>query len=65
MTCVRMDRSTHHAAAQTAAAPVAPPKAEVLGVPLALTDYDGTLDWIDATVGQAVAATSASPPPTR
>ena len=22
----------------------------MLGVPLALTDYDGTLDWIDATV---------------
>jgi len=28
--------------------PVAPPTAEVLGVPLALIDYDGTLDWIDA-----------------
>ena len=25
---------------------------EVLGVPLALTDYDGTLDWIDATVAR-------------
>ena len=28
----------------------APPTADVLGVPLALTDYEGTLDWIDATV---------------
>jgi N-acetylglucosaminyldiphosphoundecaprenol N-acetyl-beta-D-mannosaminyltransferase len=27
-----------------------PAEAEVLGVPLALTDYQGTLDWIDATV---------------
>ena len=26
------------------------PAAEVIGVPLALTDYDGTLDWIDAAV---------------
>jgi N-acetylglucosaminyldiphosphoundecaprenol N-acetyl-beta-D-mannosaminyltransferase len=26
------------------------PTADVAGVPLALTDYDGTLDWIDATV---------------
>jgi hypothetical protein len=40
------------------AAPGSPPTVEVLGVPLALTDYDGTLDWIDA-------ATSASPRHTR
>jgi N-acetylglucosaminyldiphosphoundecaprenol N-acetyl-beta-D-mannosaminyltransferase len=32
------------------AAPGLPPTAEVLGVALALTDYAGTLDWIDATV---------------
>ena len=33
-----------------AAAPAPPPVADqpVLGVPLALTDYEGTLDWIDA-----------------
>ncbi len=32
-------------------APVtAPPTATVLGVPLALTDYEDTLDWIDAAV---------------
>jgi N-acetylglucosaminyldiphosphoundecaprenol N-acetyl-beta-D-mannosaminyltransferase len=27
------------------------PAADVLGVPLALTDYEGTLDWIDAAAG--------------
>lgn len=27
-----------------------PPSVDVLGVPLGLTDYDRTLDWIDATV---------------
>jgi N-acetylglucosaminyldiphosphoundecaprenol N-acetyl-beta-D-mannosaminyltransferase len=27
-----------------------PPTSAVLGVPLALTDYEGTLDWIDAAV---------------
>jgi N-acetylglucosaminyldiphosphoundecaprenol N-acetyl-beta-D-mannosaminyltransferase len=32
------------------AAPLLPDTAEVLGVPLALIDYDGTLDWIDAAV---------------
>jgi N-acetylglucosaminyldiphosphoundecaprenol N-acetyl-beta-D-mannosaminyltransferase len=30
--------------------PVRPHSAEVLGTPLALTDYEGTLDWIDATI---------------
>jgi N-acetylglucosaminyldiphosphoundecaprenol N-acetyl-beta-D-mannosaminyltransferase len=30
--------------------PAPPPAAEVLGVPLALTDYDRTLDWMDATI---------------
>lgn len=30
----------------------APPAVEVLGVPLALTDYAATMDWIDATVEQ-------------
>jgi N-acetylglucosaminyldiphosphoundecaprenol N-acetyl-beta-D-mannosaminyltransferase len=29
---------------------VAPPTAEVLGIPLALTDYERTMDWIDASV---------------
>lgn len=33
-----------------AAAAVPPPTAEVLGVPMALTDYDRTMDWIDATI---------------
>ena len=30
--------------------PAPPPTADVLGVPLALTDYERTLDWLDATV---------------
>ena len=30
--------------------PAAPPSRAVLGVPLALTDYERTLDWIDQTV---------------
>jgi N-acetylglucosaminyldiphosphoundecaprenol N-acetyl-beta-D-mannosaminyltransferase len=34
----------------TAPAPL--PSAEVLGVPLALIDYEGTLDWIDAAVAE-------------
>jgi len=32
------------------AAVATPPTVTVLGVPLALTDYEGTLDWIDAAV---------------
>jgi N-acetylglucosaminyldiphosphoundecaprenol N-acetyl-beta-D-mannosaminyltransferase len=32
------------------AAPALPPAAEVLGVPLAITDYERTLDWIEASV---------------
>jgi N-acetylglucosaminyldiphosphoundecaprenol N-acetyl-beta-D-mannosaminyltransferase len=41
--------------AQTGPAPdagsaTAPPAVTVLGVPLALTDYERTLDWMDATV---------------
>ena len=44
-----MDQPTTHVAAPPAPAPTTPPTATVLGVPLALTDYDGTLDWIDAT----------------
>ena len=34
------------------AAAVPPPTATVLGVPLALTDYERTLDWIDATIAE-------------
>jgi N-acetylglucosaminyldiphosphoundecaprenol N-acetyl-beta-D-mannosaminyltransferase len=45
-----MDRTTTKTAASTTAAPSAPATAAVLGIPLALTDYEGTLDWIDATV---------------
>jgi N-acetylglucosaminyldiphosphoundecaprenol N-acetyl-beta-D-mannosaminyltransferase len=35
---------------QEPVAVLAPNTVEVLGVPLGLTDYEGTLDWIDATV---------------
>ena len=33
-------------------AAIPPPATEVLGVPLALTDYDRTMDWMDATVAR-------------
>lgn len=33
-----------------AAAATPPPTADVLGVPMALTDYERTMDWIDATI---------------
>jgi N-acetylglucosaminyldiphosphoundecaprenol N-acetyl-beta-D-mannosaminyltransferase len=45
-----MDRVTTHVGAPYAAAPTTPATAAVLGIPLALTDYEGTLDWIDAMV---------------
>jgi N-acetylglucosaminyldiphosphoundecaprenol N-acetyl-beta-D-mannosaminyltransferase len=45
-----MDRTHRVPARRDAVAPTRPPTAQVLGVPLALTDYEGTLDWIDATV---------------
>ena len=45
-----MDHSTQLIAEPRAKTPELPPTAEVLGVPLALTDYDGALDWIDAAV---------------
>jgi N-acetylglucosaminyldiphosphoundecaprenol N-acetyl-beta-D-mannosaminyltransferase len=35
-----------------AAAIPSPPSVTLLGVPLSLTDYAGTIDWIDATVAQ-------------
>jgi N-acetylglucosaminyldiphosphoundecaprenol N-acetyl-beta-D-mannosaminyltransferase len=36
--------------AALADAPVPPPSVEVLGVPLALTDYERTIDWMDAAI---------------
>ncbi|MBW3609043.1 MAG: WecB/TagA/CpsF family glycosyltransferase [Actinobacteria bacterium] len=33
-----------------APAPIAPDHVSVLGIPLAMTDYEATMDWIDATV---------------
>ena len=35
--------------AATALAPVLP-RAEILGVPLALTDYEGAMDWMDEVI---------------
>ena len=46
---------SHLAAAATAPAPPAPERRAVLGVPLAITDYERTLDWIDAAVADAPA----------
>jgi N-acetylglucosaminyldiphosphoundecaprenol N-acetyl-beta-D-mannosaminyltransferase len=40
-------RAPSHAPLPLPDAPEAVPSAPLLGVPLALTDYDGTLDWID------------------
>jgi N-acetylglucosaminyldiphosphoundecaprenol N-acetyl-beta-D-mannosaminyltransferase len=45
-----MDRSDTVQAEAFAPAPGTPPTAAVLGVPLALTDYERTLDWIDQAV---------------
>jgi N-acetylglucosaminyldiphosphoundecaprenol N-acetyl-beta-D-mannosaminyltransferase len=39
-------------AAQTGDPAVPPPTVDVLGVPLALTDYERTMDWMDATIQQ-------------
>jgi N-acetylglucosaminyldiphosphoundecaprenol N-acetyl-beta-D-mannosaminyltransferase len=43
-----MDRSSSFTTTPVAEAPSPPRSAEVLDVPLALIDYDGALDWIDA-----------------
>jgi N-acetylglucosaminyldiphosphoundecaprenol N-acetyl-beta-D-mannosaminyltransferase len=45
-----MDRPNTAEARPVTAPPALPPTAEVLGVPLALTDYEQTLDWIDDAV---------------
>ena len=37
-------------------APALPARAQVLGTPLALSDYSGVLDWIDATVASGARA---------
>ena len=41
------------AAAGRATGAVPPPTVDVLGVPLALTDYERTMDWMDATIAAA------------
>src|SRR3954452_20471919 len=43
-----MTTSTATSPAGVRSSPPSPPAAEILGVPLALTDYDGALDWMDA-----------------
>jgi N-acetylglucosaminyldiphosphoundecaprenol N-acetyl-beta-D-mannosaminyltransferase len=45
---VDIDAHTETSVAQTSA-PVLP-RAEILGVPLALTDYEGAMDWMDAVI---------------
>jgi N-acetylglucosaminyldiphosphoundecaprenol N-acetyl-beta-D-mannosaminyltransferase len=45
-----MDQTRPLTSSPVAAPPSRPPTARVLGVPLALTDYDGALDWIDGMV---------------
>jgi len=45
-----MDRTDSAPARPAVAAPTLPATADVLGVPLALIDYEQTLDWIDAAV---------------
>ena len=34
----------------TSTAPAPPPRAEILGVPLAVSDYDEVIAWMDATI---------------
>ena len=46
--------------AGTDAATAKPASAEVVGVPLALTDYEGTMDWMDAVVAAREKATLAA-----
>jgi N-acetylglucosaminyldiphosphoundecaprenol N-acetyl-beta-D-mannosaminyltransferase len=46
-----MDRSSSLTDSPVAAAPAPPPTAGVLGVPLALTDYEGVMDWMDVRRG--------------
>jgi N-acetylglucosaminyldiphosphoundecaprenol N-acetyl-beta-D-mannosaminyltransferase len=45
-----MDRTDIAQTRPVSPAPALPQTAVVLGVPLALTDYEGTLDWIDGAV---------------
>ncbi len=51
MTLSRSVPSGLHRSSQPAqSAPVAPTSVDVFGVPLSLTDYDDTMDWIDASI---------------
>jgi len=48
----RFSRPLASAAAQTAVAVEAPPTSELLGVPLALTDYESAMDWMDQAIAR-------------
>ena len=37
-------------AQEPAPAPIAPDEVSILGIPLAMTDYEATMDWMDATI---------------
>ena len=50
MTLSRPLPSGLHRPPQPAAPPTAPREVSVLGVPLALTDYDRTMEWMDAVI---------------
>jgi N-acetylglucosaminyldiphosphoundecaprenol N-acetyl-beta-D-mannosaminyltransferase len=50
MTVSRPLPSVAPAPPERAPAPIAPDAVNVLGVPLALTDYDATMEWMDATI---------------
>jgi N-acetylglucosaminyldiphosphoundecaprenol N-acetyl-beta-D-mannosaminyltransferase len=47
-----MGLETHPPTPPSPAVALAPdlPRADVLGIPLAVTDYDGTMDWMDSTI---------------
>jgi hypothetical protein len=36
--------------APTSTAPAPPPRAEILGIPLAISDYEEVLDWMEAMI---------------
>ena len=47
---MRVERQAHIPPSPAAAPAPDLPRADVLGIPLALTDYEGTMDWMDSTI---------------
>ncbi|MCP9489060.1 MAG: WecB/TagA/CpsF family glycosyltransferase [Solirubrobacteraceae bacterium MAG38_C4-C5] len=47
---MRVETHTHTPPSPAAAPAPDLPCADVLGIPLALTDYEGTMDWMDSTI---------------